>query len=337
MQVYCREGHISTLTSPICGNEIDFMGEVYVDNTDLLTIKDNKYGHIKVYKQAQVNHNKQAHLLNTTRGALNPAKCYWYIASYTYHDELWQYGVNNTRNLRLTIPLPNGTMEEIAQLPITEARNMLGIWSSPDGLNAMHLQEVVVSKVTKLADCLKNAQLPTHLAWEVYCHQLWPGVKYQLSTLANSTREIDGILHKLEFKILSFMEVNRHVKTEWRHIAQDFGRIGLFNWVIEQFIGWMETLLQHYGTGSTIAKKIWASIELMRLEIGCTGNPLNEDFDLQGILATLCWAKVIWERAFLYNFCLVLDYPVHPLPREGNIDLVNVFIDIGKHLRKLRV
>ncbi len=141
------------------------------------------------------------------------------IDIYEYRDKSWQYADNNTSNLRLTTPLLNGTMEEITQLPVTEARKTLGIWSSPDGLDSMHLQEVVVGKVTKWVGCLKNAQLPTHLAWEAYRHQLWSGVKWSLSTLVNSNREIDGILHKLEFEIIPLMGVNRHVKTEWRHIA----------------------------------------------------------------------------------------------------------------------
>jgi hypothetical protein len=116
MQLNHREGHISTLTSPICGNKLDFMGEIYDDNTDLLTIINNIYGHIKVCERAQVNLNKWAHLFNATGGGLNPAKCYWYMASYTYCDKSWQYDDSNTSNLRLITPLPNGTMEEIAQL-----------------------------------------------------------------------------------------------------------------------------------------------------------------------------------------------------------------------------
>ncbi len=51
------------------------------------------------------------------------------------------------------------------------------------------------------------------------------------------------------------MGVNQHVKVKWRKLAREFGRIGLFNLTIEQFIGWAELILQHYGTDSTISKR----------------------------------------------------------------------------------
>ncbi len=42
MSAYCREGHTSTLTSPVSGQSIEFMGEIYVDNTDLLMVVDGE-------------------------------------------------------------------------------------------------------------------------------------------------------------------------------------------------------------------------------------------------------------------------------------------------------
>jgi hypothetical protein len=221
------------------------------------------------------------------------------MISYVYQDGSWQYNTTSASTLKLTIPLPDSTMEEIAQLPITEVRKILGAWLSPDELDATHLQEVVIGKVAKWTGRLKNAHLPTHLAWTAYCHQLWLGVKYGLSTLANSKSKMDGILHKLEFKMLPLMGINRHAKTEWRHIAHEFGAIGLFNLAIEQFIGRMKTLLQHYSTSTTIAKKIRASIKALQLEIGCVGNPLNKNFDNRGALATPCCVKAIWESLLL--------------------------------------
>ncbi len=48
------------------------------------------------------------------------------------------------------------------------------------------------------------------------------------------------------------MGVNRHVKMEWRTLAREFEGIGLYNLTIEQFISWLEVILQHYRTGSTL-------------------------------------------------------------------------------------
>jgi hypothetical protein len=86
-------------------------------------------------------------------------------------------------------------------------------------------------------------------------------------------------------------------------LPQEFGGIGLHNLVVEQFIAWtwMEILLQHYRAGFTTSKKLRASLEAMQLEIGCIGNPLNEEYAVLGSLATEGWVKAVWERASYYS------------------------------------
>jgi hypothetical protein len=188
---------------------------------------------------------------------------------------------------------------------------MLGVWSSPDGSDPKHLQEVVVvGKTRTWVSRIRNSNLPTHLVWKSYRFQLGPAIRFGIATLANQSDDIENILHGLESEMLSSMGVNQHVKVEWRKLAREFGRIGLFNLTIKQFIGWAELILQHYGTDLTISKKMRALLETAQLEIGSNGNPLNEYHDTLGILATNGWIKAVWERSFRYNFKLILDYPV---------------------------
>jgi hypothetical protein len=136
-----------------------------------------------------------------------------------------------------------------------------------------------------------------------------------------------SLLHSLEFKILGSMGVNRHVKMEWRTLAREFGGIGLYSLTIEQFISWLEVILQHYCMGSTLSRKMHASLEALQLEVGCRGNPLNKDYGKQGGLATECWVKAVWERVWSYNFAVHLDYTTLTAPRENDQDLVVVFIE----------
>jgi hypothetical protein len=146
MLVYRKQGHISTLVSPISSANIEFMGEIYVDNTNLLTILADEYDKNKVFQRAQVNLTKWAHLLNATGGALNPSKCNWYMIAHKYHEGQWVYD-NEPHLGNLKIPLPDGTDAEIARLPVMEARKIWGVWSSPDGNNTTHLQKVVVKRL----------------------------------------------------------------------------------------------------------------------------------------------------------------------------------------------
>jgi hypothetical protein len=173
---------------------------------------------------------------------------------------------------------------------------------------------VVLGKASKWVGSLKNAHLPTHLAWKVYGFQLWPSMRYGIAMLATPRKEIEEILCKLEFEMLSYLGVNQHIKTEWRRLPREFRGVGLYNLSIEQFISWMEVLLQHYGTGFTTSKKLQASLKAMRLEIGCSGNPLNKDYSTLGPLAMEGWVKAVWERASHYGYNISLKYPTERPP-----------------------
>ncbi len=155
---------------------------------------------------------------------------------------------------------------------------MLGVWSNPIGSDKKHLQEVVVGKMKQWAARIKNAHLPIHLVWKAYRYKLWPGVRYGIATLATLMAVTTSLLHSLEFEELGSMGVNRHAKTEWRTLAREFGGIGLYNLTIEQFISWLEVILQHYCMETTLLQKMHTSLEELQLEAGCCGNPLNKDY-----------------------------------------------------------
>ncbi len=55
-----------------------------------------------------------------------------------------------------------------------------------------------------------------------------------------------------------------------------FVGIGLFKLSIQQFISWLDVLLQHYGSDFMTSRKLQASLEAMQLEVGCSGKPLKD-------------------------------------------------------------
>jgi hypothetical protein len=52
MSVYRKGGHVSMLVSPISGTLIKFLGEIFVDNTNLLTMLQDTFKATKVLATA---------------------------------------------------------------------------------------------------------------------------------------------------------------------------------------------------------------------------------------------------------------------------------------------
>jgi hypothetical protein len=95
-------------------------------------------------------------------------------------------------------------------------------------------------------------------------------------------------------------------------------------------------LIQHYGAGTTLARKITVSLEALQLEIGCVGSPFAENYDELQILATTCWTKSLWERLHYYKFRIHLDYPPLRLPRKCDTLVVRLFWDAGYRGQQLQ-
>jgi hypothetical protein len=161
---------------------------------------------------------------------------------------------------------------------------------------------------------MTNGHLPARLGWIAYKFKLLPGIGYGLSTLATPLSTAQDTLRKENFCILPFLGINRNVKREWRTLHQAFGGIRLFDLAVEHTIGMINIFIQHYGAGTTVAMKYSASLEALQLEIGCTGNPLEEDYTKYNCLATDSWVKSFWERLYYYRFHVHLDYANLPLP-----------------------
>lgn len=179
----------------------------------------------------------------------------------------------------------------------------------------------------------KNGHLPSKLNWMSHRFSLWTRMRYGLATLATPTRQLSDQLRKLDFESLSMLGVNKHVQVQWRMIPREFGGIGLYSLEVEQTIGWVNMILQHYGVNNTLGKKCKMSLECLQLEIGCAGNPLKENFCQVGQLATNGWWKAVWEQSIAFNFQLILDYPCQPLRRERDCTLISLFLSkkVSKH------
>jgi hypothetical protein len=202
IRCYMKAGRGSKIISPISSSIITFMGEIFVDDTDLLNMLTEELEITDLMELTQGNLDAWARLLMGTGGSLKPPKCYWYLISYINKNGMWDY--DDSIQYSLTIPLPDGSRRSIEQLPTGESRKMLGVWSNPRGNDDKHIHEVILEKTKSFVNRIKNCHLPTHLVWKAYRSCLIPALKYGLSTLATETTSTQNILRKWEFNLLSY-------------------------------------------------------------------------------------------------------------------------------------
>jgi hypothetical protein len=176
---------------------------------------------------------------------------------------------------------------------------------------------------------MRNRHLPAKLGWNTYCFKLWAGVRYGLAALAMPLLAAKVVLKQQNFKLLVFLGVNCNVKREWGALHRAFSRLSLFSFAVEQMIGMINIFTQHYEAGTTLAKNFTASLEALKLEIGCIRNPLLEDYDELGLLAMACWDKSFWEQLHFYRFAIHMEYTPLQLPRQNDALIVIILQHAG--------
>jgi hypothetical protein len=290
MHCYQCQGFGSCIISPISGAIINFLGEIYVDDMDLI-IMQPEFDTASCAQEGLCNTARAwASGLNATGGAINPEKSCWICAGYSWNNGAWEYAPQP--DLPMMIPLPDGSAATISKGEVSVAEKALEVWSTVDRDNNVHLSQNITRRVNKWISKMKNGHLPARLGWIAYKFKLWPGIKYSLTTLAMLLEIAQKVLQRENFHLLSFLGVNWNMKT--LHCA--FGGIGLYSLPVEHAIAMINMRIQHYGAETTLAETFLASIEALQLEIGCIGNPLSKDYNKFHYLATWSWTKSLWEQ-----------------------------------------
>ncbi len=68
--------------------------------------------------------------------------------------------------------------------------------------------------------------------------------------------------------MLNILGIVKNVTTGLRQLQPTFGGFGLLNLAMEQLIGRLNLMLQHYHTPSNLSKKLDVSLKLLQLQVG---------------------------------------------------------------------
>ncbi len=154
------------------------------------------------------------------------------------------------------------------------------------------------------------------MAWVLYRHQLWPGVRYGLGTMVNNLEVTDNLLHKEDYRMLNILGVVCSITKGFWHLHTSFGVFGLFDLPVEQLICCMNMLMQHYHTPTNLSRKLDTLLQYLQLQLGMPQNPFLLDYSVWGHLAPISWVKMLWGTLHHFDIHLYMAYPNIALPWE---------------------
>jgi hypothetical protein len=125
MHGYQRKGFGSHILSPISGIIIDFLGKIYVDDTDLIVTCLDLVSAADVQEELRAAAGAWSTGLNATSGAIKPEKCHWILAGYHWVNRQWGYAEQPTTPMEIS--LPDNSTANIVHGDVITAKKALGV------------------------------------------------------------------------------------------------------------------------------------------------------------------------------------------------------------------
>ena len=331
LHAHKRKGHGTVIKCPITNKDGHLAAILFVDDCDLLHLRMDRNETVQEAHQAmQESMTNWGKLLIATGGSLKPEKCFSYVISFEWDRQgRWRYQSNEQyEESDLYVPLQDGSSIPIDNLPVTECRETLGMFSSPSGNNKGSIKKMQ-DKAQEWIDTAKNRKITRRSVWFMGEVQFWPGVKYGLCANTASYSELSNCLQKQYYQMLPLGGVIRTCYTPLRQLDRGFYGVGCPHPGIECLVEQADKLLMHFGCRTGVGLKFQCSWEFLVLELGISSQPLNESYSRYSSWVTHSWLKSFWEKTSKFDISVEVNNFSLPAPRQGDKWLMRCFQDAG--------
>ena len=294
-----KKGHGATFVCPISKLKFVLAAVLFVDDCDLIHIDMvNDESAQQTFDKMQAAIDSWGRLLIATGGSYKPEKCFYHLLSF-YWDRKgkWHYALNHeAAEFNMVVPMPGGSVARIDHLPVTQARETLGVWSSPDG-DAGETLVKMREKGQEWVDQAREGNLRRRDVWFLMDVQFWPRVGYGICCNTAAHSKLEHVLDKQYYRMLPLGGVVRMAPAVVRQLYKGFYGIGCPHPGIKCLTSQVSKLLMHYGCQSSVGKKMAISFRELVIELGLTLQPFQEPFERYKNWVTWSWMVSLWESA----------------------------------------
>ena len=330
IQAHKKRGHGAKFHAPISGVKLGLSGILFVDDTDLLHVDLTRSETITEARDAmQASVTDWGNLLIATGGALKPNKCFHTLIGFEWVHGKWRYvHYEENPDADILVPMPDGSQVSIEHVSVTEARETLGIFTSPDGGCGGAMKRMQDKTDAWLASA-QESNLYKRMLIHSIDRQLWPSAGYGLCSNLGSLCQLEEVLYSRFRRIAPLTGIASTAKVGIRTLSHGFYGAGLPHPGIEAAVAQLGKLQMHLGCPSGSGILMQTSLELFILELGLSFQPFTVDYTEYGRLVTHCWFKTVWEKVHRFGFHLTFHNIHLSFPKTNDEFLLQRLIDLG--------
>ncbi len=204
VRAHKRKGHGATFVCPISQLKFVLAAVLFVDDCDLNHINMvNDESALQTFDHIQASVHSWGRLLIATGGSYKPEKCFYHLLSFQWdRNGKWHYASNHeVAAYEMVVPMLDGSLAPIDHLPVTQAWETLGVWSSPDD-NASETLVKMKEKGQEWVDKAKEGNLRRRDVWFMLDIQFWLRVGYGICCNMAQHSMLEHNLDKQNYRML---------------------------------------------------------------------------------------------------------------------------------------
>ena len=314
-----------TVVFAISATILTFSAILYVDDTDLFTLKKDDETVPEMLTRAQTLTSRWVEAMWATGAALRPEKCWWCLVDFTWKGSKWRYNFYDDNDVSLLVRDDDGLYQKVQRVDVYEGKKGLGLRFAANGCMDAELEYLKKASVKWAAD-IHNSYLDrktSALALTTTISGTWA----YPSPATNFTRKQAETLMKPVFKsILPKMGVNRHLPKAYRYAPLSHHGLAAPDYFTNQGVDHIITLVSHMVKNTYVGDLIEATLEIAALEIGMGENIFHLPYDVYSPLLTESWIKVPWQCCWENDIVLHGEYRLPQLARVQDRYLMDMVV-----------
>ena len=315
-----NKGLGTKIQTPTSKEEFNIVGFGFVDDTDILSKSQISLNDPNsTNNQLQKTIDYWEGIAKVTGGAMDPAKCWFYSIFFEWKNGKWKYGIlNPNQAAEVSIKDKDDVRGPLTYVKPDEAKEMLGVFLSPDGNNAKQVQ-ILREKAQNLARQIRKIFLSHDETLTALNAVAMKSIEYPLPATTFSNKDCKSIMAPLLEVYLPKAGINRLLPRKILYGPKSHQGLGIKNIYISQNVAHIADYIEHQWKNSITGKFFKSCLESLQLEIGSEKDVFALKYDdYSKALLTESLVASMWKFISEHNISIEMRIGRCKLARKGD-------------------
>lgn len=323
--------HGATFQSPDGQYKVQVNMIGFVDDTySAVNMFDEKKDRIEeILKKAQFDAQLWSDLLNSSGGALELPKVKFHVIHFGFDNTGKPVMLEPEEHHRIEVDGNDGDGRvELRPLGPHQARKMLGCHKEPSGTNKQAFEQVELNAMKK-AKKVYNSHLDHRCVWRYYHGIFLPSVMYSFPVNSIKAKYLDKLQDRTTRMFLPKLGYNRNTPKAVVYGPSEYAGIDFRIFRHEQGLAKVETMLKHWRSTDTEAKKHLQIALAWNQYTAGTGKPILEDTKTKIEYLDTVWYPDLRDFLAETNSTIEVDDPcIVPVQRENDRHIMDFILSL---------